>query len=50
MRKISFFFFLLPFLATAQSKEITLEDIYKKGTFVGERIPAVFDKPEKTLK
>lgn len=47
MRKISFFFLLLPFLATAQSKEITLEDIYKKGTFVGERIPAVFDNSRK---
>ena len=30
---------MLPLFATAQKKEITLEDIYKKGTFRGEFVP-----------
>lgn len=39
MRRILFLLFLLPLFATAQKKQITLEDIYKKGTFRGEFIP-----------
>lgn len=39
MRKIFFFLFLLPLMAIAQQKQITLEDIYKKGTFRGEFVP-----------
>ena len=31
----------------AQKKEITLEDIYKKGTFRGEFVPAKFDETKK---
>jgi dipeptidyl-peptidase-4 len=36
MRKLFFLLFLLPVVAAAQKKQITLEDIYKKGTFRGE--------------
>lgn len=36
---------LLPLLSVAQKKQITLEDIYKKGTFRGEFVAANFDKP-----
>lgn len=39
MRSILFLFFFLPFLTIAQKKKITLEDIYKKGTFRGEYVP-----------
>lgn len=47
MRKLLLFLFILPLLATAQKKAITLEDIYKKGTFRGEFVKADFDA-EKT--
>jgi len=43
MRKLFLFLFLLPVMAGAQTKEITLEDIYKNGTFRGEFVPASFD-------
>lgn len=36
MRIILLLCFFLPLLSVAQKKEITLEDIYKKGTFRGE--------------
>lgn len=39
MRKFLVLLFLLPVLAVAQKKQITLEDIYKKGTFRGEFVP-----------
>ncbi len=39
MRNLLVLFFLLPVLAIAQTKPITLEDIYKKGTFRGEFVP-----------
>jgi dipeptidyl-peptidase-4 len=39
MRKFFLFLFLLPLFASAQTKEITLEDIYKKGTFRSEFVP-----------
>ena len=42
MRKLLAFLFILPALAFAQQKEITLEDIYKKGTFRGEFVRADF--------
>jgi dipeptidyl-peptidase 4 len=38
---------MLPFALAAQKKTITLEDIYKKGTFRGEFVPAVFDDAPK---
>jgi dipeptidyl-peptidase-4 len=40
MRKLFVLLFLLPMVAIAQRKQITLEDIYKKGTFRGELAPA----------
>lgn len=39
MRKLLIVLFLLPVFATAQEKQITLEDLYKKGTFRGEYVP-----------
>lgn len=47
MRKLLFVLFLLPLVAVAQKKEITLEDIYKKGTFRGESVKTNFDQPSK---
>lgn len=44
MRKLFLVLFLLPLLAIAQKKQITLEDIYKKGTFRGEYVAADFGK------
>ena len=39
MRSILLLFFFVPLLTIAQKKKITLEDIYKKGTFRGEYVP-----------
>jgi dipeptidyl-peptidase 4 len=39
MRKFLLALFVLPLFVTAQTKQITLEDIYKKGTFRGEFVP-----------
>ena len=52
MRKLLLLLLLAPVWAIAQTKAITLEDIYKKGTFRGEFVPAVFDtaKHEPELK
>jgi dipeptidyl-peptidase-4 len=36
--RILFLFLFLPFMALAQKKQITMEDIYKKGTFRGEPV------------
>ncbi|HKO82404.1 MAG TPA: S9 family peptidase, partial [Chitinophagaceae bacterium] len=44
MRKLFVLLFLLPLLSIAQKKQITLDDIYKKGTFKGEYIAADFGK------
>src|SRR5688572_19502542 len=38
MRKFFVLLFLVPVLAIAQKKQITLEDIYKKGTFRSEPV------------
>jgi dipeptidyl-peptidase-4 len=38
MKRILLLFFFVPFFTSAQNKQITLEDIYKKGTFRGEQI------------
>ncbi len=51
MRNILFLLFFIPFLTLAQKKQITLEDIYKKGTFrsesfsgfTGQSIDSLFD-------
>jgi dipeptidyl-peptidase 4 len=45
MRKLIFLFLLIPVLSIAQKKQITLEDIYKNGTFQGEFVAADFGKP-----
>ncbi|HEX2606446.1 MAG TPA: S9 family peptidase [Flavisolibacter sp.] len=45
MRRLWILFFFLPLLTLAQKKQITLEDIYKKGTFRGEAAPG-FNTPE----
>lgn len=39
MRKLLLVLFLLPAIAFSQKKQITLEDLYKKGTFRGEYVP-----------
>ncbi|MFC0773598.1 S9 family peptidase [Terrimonas alba] len=44
MRNLLLVFFLLPLVVIGQKKQITLEDIYKKGTFRGEYITADFGK------
>ncbi|MBL7732396.1 MAG: S9 family peptidase [Chitinophagaceae bacterium] len=47
MRKFILILLLLPVLAMAQKKSITLEDIYKKGTFRGEFVRADFGQASK---
>jgi dipeptidyl-peptidase 4 len=47
MRNVFLLLFLLPVLAVAQTKEITLEDIYKKGTFRSEPVRADFGQAKK---
>ena len=44
MRKLIFLFLLVPLLSIAQKKQITLDDIYKNGTFRSEIVPASFEK------
>ncbi len=44
MRKLLLMLFWLPLLSQAQKKPITLEDIFKKGTFRGEYVPADFEQ------
>src|SRR4051794_20994392 len=39
MKRLLLILFFIPFLTIAQKKAITLEDIYKKGTFRGEYAP-----------
>lgn len=48
MRKIALLFFFLPLFTIAQDKLITLEDIYKKGTFRSEFVPG-FAEPAESL-
>ncbi len=47
MRKLFLLLFLLPLLGSAQKKQISLEDIYKNGTFRGEFVPADFGQTTK---
>jgi dipeptidyl-peptidase 4 len=47
MRKIFFLLGILPVFALAQKKQITLEDIYKNRTFMGEQISADFGQKSK---
>jgi hypothetical protein len=41
MRKIAILFLLFPLVTIAQKKQITLEDIYKKGTSVAKPLRAL---------
>lgn len=47
MHKLFLLLFLLPLFVAAQTKEITLEDIYKKGTFRGEQVRPDFGQTSK---
>lgn len=47
MRKLALFLLLMPLLVMAQTKPITLEDIYKKGTFRGEPVRPDFGETAK---
>ena len=49
MRSILLFFLFVPFLAIAQKKQITLEDIYKKGIFRGDFAPGFSTGEEEKL-
>jgi dipeptidyl-peptidase-4 len=49
MRSILFVFFFLPLLTIAQKKQITLEDIYKKGTFRSEFVPGFITPTDDSL-
>lgn len=49
MRSLLFVLFFLPFLAIAQKKQVTLEDIYKKGTFRGEFVQGFSGDDESSL-
>lgn len=44
MHKLIFLFVFIPFFSIAQKKPVTLEDIYKKGTFRSESVAADFGK------
>jgi dipeptidyl-peptidase-4 len=44
MRQLLLFLLLSPVFTTAQKKPISVEDIYKKGVFRAEYVPAVFAK------
>lgn len=45
MRKLLFILLFLPLVSIAQKKQITLEDIYKKGTFRSEFVPGFAELP-----
>jgi dipeptidyl-peptidase-4 len=49
MRGILLLFFFLPFITIAQNKQITLEDIYKKGTFRSESVPGFAAEDNRSL-
>ncbi len=49
MRSLLLFFLFVPFLTIAQKKQITLDDLYKKGTFRGEYVPGFGSSEEENL-
>lgn len=49
MRKLLLLLFFIPLLTVAQKKKITLEDIYKKGTFRNEAVPHFITKNSDSL-
>lgn len=49
MKRIFLVFLLLPLFTLAQKEAITLEDIYKKGTFRGEFVPGFASEDDSSL-
>ncbi|HWJ92714.1 MAG TPA: S9 family peptidase [Flavisolibacter sp.] len=49
MRSVLIVFFFLPLLTIAQKKQITLEDIYKKGTFRTDFVPGFITPTDDSL-
>src|ERR1700712_1945071 len=49
MRSMLLVLFFLPLLTIAQKKQITLEDIYKKGTFRAEVVPGFITPTDDSL-
>src|SRR5690349_6935567 len=49
VRRFVWIALLLPLLTLAQKKQITLEDIYQKGTFRDERVSGFADEDLSTL-
>ena len=49
MRSVLWLFLFLPLLTNAQKKQITLEDIYKKGTFRSEQIRGFNEEDQSNL-
>ncbi len=49
MKKLILVIFFLPLLASAQKKQITLEDIYKKAVFRGEFTPGFITQTDDSL-
>ncbi|MGZ8544085.1 MAG: DPP IV N-terminal domain-containing protein, partial [Flavisolibacter sp.] len=49
MRSLLLLFFFIPVLTFAQDKQITLDDIYKKGTFRGEFVPGFITQTDDGL-
>lgn len=49
MKSILFVLFFLPLVTIAQKKKISLEDIFKKGTFRGEYVPGFAGNENKNL-
>ena len=47
--RILFLLFFLPLVVVAQKKEITMEDLYKKGTFRGEFVPGFPEEDNSSL-
>jgi dipeptidyl-peptidase 4 len=49
MRSLILLLLFIPFLSIAQKKQITLEDLYKKGTFRGEYVPGFTSEDKENL-
>lgn len=49
MRSLLLLLLFVPFLSIAQKKKITLDDLYKKGTFRGEFVPGFGSTDSETL-
>ena len=49
MRSLFLLLFFIPVLTFAQTKQITLDDLYKKGTFRGEFVPGFITQTDDNL-